>query len=302
MQYDDVIAAAFVPSPPGATPAPVQNASPARRLRDAIEPIAMHSVWCRTTNEALAGLGLDFFSGYVWSRAALLGEPAPSVVVSAFAVFSPDLLVPAFEAGRATVDRDDLLTTRDAATITSLSAALAEDDDLIMSVASALRAGIEAADATTRPLFAGGRSLPWPDEPVGQLWRACELLREHRGDSHNLVSVDHGLDPIAMNIVTECWLGMPFGSYSATRGWSAEQLGATADRLRADGWLTGDELTPAGRQRRDEIEARTDRLQEPIVEALGDRLNDIVEQLGEWSQRCIDAAAFPPNVFKRAAG
>ena len=41
----------------------------------------MHPVWSRTTNEAQAALGLDFFSGYAWGRAAALGEPAPAVVV-----------------------------------------------------------------------------------------------------------------------------------------------------------------------------------------------------------------------------
>ena len=59
----------------GVVPAPVVGAGPARRLRDAIEPIAMHAVWARRTNERLAGLGLDFLGGYVWGRAAALGEP-----------------------------------------------------------------------------------------------------------------------------------------------------------------------------------------------------------------------------------
>ena len=35
----------------------------------------MHPVWARATNERLAELGLDFLTGYVWGRAAALGEP-----------------------------------------------------------------------------------------------------------------------------------------------------------------------------------------------------------------------------------
>ncbi len=260
----------------------------------------MHSVWCRTTNEALADLGLDFFSSYVWSRAALLGEPDPGVVVSSFAVFSPDLIVPVYEAGRAALDRDTLLRTRDDATIASLTEALGGTD--VGPVVGALRAALDRADATARPLFAGLSSLPWPDSPVGQLWRACELLREHRGDSHNLAWVGDGIDPIAMNIITECWLGMPLGTYSATRGWTPDQLDDAAGRLRADGLLDGDELSDTGRELRDEIEEHTDRLQDPIIDALSVDLGGIVSQLADWSQRCIDAAAFPPNVFKRAAG
>ena len=44
MDYDEVVAAFFHPSPEGIVPPVVAGASPARRLRDAIEPIAMHAV------------------------------------------------------------------------------------------------------------------------------------------------------------------------------------------------------------------------------------------------------------------
>jgi len=44
LEYTDVIAAMFEPSPADAVSAPTAEGSPARRLRDAIEPISMHSV------------------------------------------------------------------------------------------------------------------------------------------------------------------------------------------------------------------------------------------------------------------
>ena len=88
MDYDQVVDALFQPSPPGVLPVPVVRAAPARRLRDAIEPIAMHSVWCRVTNTRLGEFGMDFLGRYAWSRAALLGNPDPGVVVSSFAVFA----------------------------------------------------------------------------------------------------------------------------------------------------------------------------------------------------------------------
>ena len=79
MSYDDVINAYFTPSPAGTVAPPTVAASPARQLRDAMEPLAMHAVWCRATNEALGALGLDFFGSYLWGRAATLGEPSPGV-------------------------------------------------------------------------------------------------------------------------------------------------------------------------------------------------------------------------------
>jgi hypothetical protein len=105
-----------------------------------------------------------------------------------------------------------------------------------------------------------------------------------------------------MNILTELWVGMPFDTYSATRGWSAEQLGAAADRLRADGLLDGDALSARGREWRDGLEATTDAIEAPIVDAIGPGLDDVVAQLDEWSAQCIAAASFPPDAFKRAAG
>jgi hypothetical protein len=300
VEYHEVVAAFFQPSPSGVVPAPVVAAGPARRLRDAIEPIAMHAVWARRTNERLAGLGLDFLGGYVWGRAAALGEPDAGVVVSSFGVFEPAMLTATYEQARAACAREELLAARTDATIESLRDVLAGED--VAPVADRLVTAISTADVAGRPLFAGLANQPWPADPHGRLWRACDLLREHRGDGHVAASIAAGLDPIAMNILTELWVGMPLGSYSATRGWSADQLATTATRLRADGLLDGDALSARGREWRDGLEATTDAMETGVVAAIGVDLDDVVARLDAWSNQCIDAAAFPPDVFKRAAG
>ena len=74
MDYAEATAAFFASPQDGTSvPAAVTAAGPARRLRDACEPIAMHAVWNRVTNERLAALGLDFLAGYVGGRGAFLG-------------------------------------------------------------------------------------------------------------------------------------------------------------------------------------------------------------------------------------
>jgi hypothetical protein len=300
VDYDEVVAGFFRPSPPGVVPTPVVDPSPARRLRDAIEPIAMHSVWSRTTNKRLAGFGLDFLGAYVWGRAAALGEPDAGVVVSSFAVFEPGMLTATYEQARATCPRDTMLAARAEATIESLGAVLAGVD--VAPVADRLAAAVAAADPTGRPLFAGLVRQAWPDDPIGRLWRACELAREHRGDSHVAACITGRLDPVAMNVLTELWVGMPLGSYTASRGWAPEVIEATAAALRAQDLLDGDALSDAGRAHRDELEAATDAMEEGIVAALGADLEATAAQLDDWSARCIDAGAFPPDVYKRAAG
>jgi hypothetical protein len=303
VDYDEVVEAFFRPSDPDIVPVPVSEGSPARRLRDAIEPIAMHSVWSRRTNERLSGLNLDFLGGYVWGRAAALGEPDAGVVVSSFAVFEPGMLTAVYEQARAACPREAILAARAEATIESLGESLASvDGGAVAAVADRLAGAVTAAEAMGRPLFAGLAGQAWPDEPVGRLWRACELAREHRGDSHVAACIADGLDPISANVLTELWVGMPLGTYSATRGWSADDIAATAAVLRAAGLLDGDELSGAGRTRRDRLEAATDAMEQSIVDTLGPDLDSLVAQLDEWSAACVASGAFPPDVYKRAAG
>ena len=304
MDYDDAVATFASPRPAG-TPLPevVGAGGPARRLRDACEPLAMHALWNRRTNECLAALGLDFLTGYVWGRAASLGEPSPAVVAAVFAWFEPGLLAGLYETARTAVRRERLLAVRDASTAVSLAEVLAGDDPAeVAEVADLLAGAAEGADGTGRPLFSGLRGRGRPGDPYQRLWWACDLVREHRGDSHVAVANAAGLGPVEMNVLTECWIGMPLLSYTATRGWPEAAMSAAVDGLEARGWLRDGALTDAGRGARAGIEDRTDAAELPIAAALGDRLDEVVARLDGWSERCIAAGAFPADILKRAAG
>ena len=301
MDYADAVATFCAPRPAG-TPLPevVRAGGPARRLRDACEPLAMHALWNRHTNERLAALGLDFITGYVGGRAASLGDPAPPVVAAAFAWFEPDLLAGWYEAARSAAPRDRLLAARDAATAGSLAQILAGDDPA--GIADLLAGAAAGADGTGRPLFSGLRGRGRPDDPFQRLWWACDLVREHRGDSHVAMATAAGIGPVEMNVLTECWIGMPLLSYTATRGWPEAAMGAAVDGLEARGWLRDGALTAAGRAARAGLEDRTDAAEQAIVDALGDRLDEVCARLDDWGERCIAAGAFPADILKRAAG
>ena len=301
MHYDDAVAAFFAPRPDG-TPLPdvVREPTPARRLRDAVEPIAMHPVWSRGTNEHLAGLGLDFLTGYVGGRAAVLGDVRPAVAAAAFAWFEPAVVAAVVEAAWAVLPPAELLAEREAATVRSLRAVLGDDDPA--QVADLLADAAGALDGTGRPLFTGVRDRGRPGDAVHRLWWACELVREHRGDSHVAAANAAGLGPVEMNVLTELWLGMPLLSYAPTRVWPPEALDAAVASLRDRGWVEGDALTPAGRAARDAVEAATDAQEQPLVAALGDRLDEVCARLEAWGARCVSSGAFPADVLKRAAG
>jgi hypothetical protein len=281
-------------------PAAVRDGGPARRLRDACEPLAMHAVWSQPVHQALAALGLDFLGGYVAGRAASLGEPSPPVVAATFAWFEPTWLAAGYAAARAGVPRDQLVAARDAATAASLAGVLAGEDPA--EVADLLTGATAEADGTGRPLFAGLRGRGVPADPFQRLWWACDLVREHRGDSHVAVANAAGIGPVEMNVLTECWLGMPLLSYTATRGWPQAVMEAAVSGLEARGWLRDGALTDAGRTVRAGLEDRTDAAEQAITDALGGRLDEVCGRLNAWSQRCIEAGAFPADVLKRAAG
>lgn len=306
MDYATVVEVFFNPSPEDTpTPFPLVGAGTARRLRDATEPLATHAIWARAVNDRYEALGLNFLTGYVWGRAAALGEPPAELVASTFAVFEPGFVGSTYAEGRAACSRAAVLQAREEGAIESLHQVLPPTDvpdaDVAQAV-SVLRRAIDAADPTGRPLFAGLSSLEWPADGLGQLWRACELLREFRGDSHVAACVAAGIGPVAMNVLTELYVGMPLGSYTATRGWDQESIDDAVAGLEDCQLVADGQLTESGRRFRVEIEARTDGLALPMVEALGDDADPVVAQLERWSSRCVDAGAFPPDVHKRAAG
>jgi hypothetical protein len=296
--YDDVVAMLFPPGEPA--PEPRVPDTPARRLRDALEPIATQGWWSRPPNERLAALGLGFLDGYVWGRAASLGEPAAPVVVAAFGVFEPGMLTAVYEHARATVPRHAVLEARERGAVEQLAAVV--DDGEADAIATPLLVALADLDATGRPLFAALRALPVPPEPAGRLWRAAELVREHRGDGHMAACVASGLDVVALNVLTELWLGYGLGQYTATRGFGPERIAAAADTLTARGFVADGDLTDAGRHARDALEHATDASQALLLAAIGPRADDLVARAAAVSDDLVAAGAFPPDARKRAAG
>lgn len=306
MDYAAAVEFFFAPGPDDVRlPEAVTRAAPARRLRDALEPLAMHAVWAGPVNAALAHLGLEeFFEAYVIGRAAPLGEVPGAVVAATFGVFEPGFLGRTWDAARSRAALPAVVATRDRATADSLRAVLGEaaSEAEVTHVAEVLERAVDAVDGTGRALFAALRAQPRLADPYGRLWRAADLVREHRGDSHLGASIAAGLDPVRMGILSEVWVGYPVGEYSGTRAWPPEAHDAAVARLEADALIAQGTITDRGRAVRDAIEDATDLAQRDLLEAVGADLDDVVIPLDDWAQLCIDAHAFPVDPRKRAAG
>ena len=132
---------------------------------------------------------------------------------------------------------------------------------------------------------------------MAAMWRAADLLREHRGDSHVISWAVAGVDGMEILLLTEQWWGLPARAYAPTRGWQAADMDAGFERLQRRGLMTDDEqLTDAGRAFREEIEVRTDELERPVVDALGDDLDELVKHLDAWSDAIIAAGSYPQRI------
>jgi hypothetical protein len=279
--------------------APLGADSPARRLRDAIEPVAAHAFWSPRTAAAVQGLGLTAMSVYVCGRAAVLGATTPDVVVATFAWFDPDLIATAYAAGTAQADWQSINAARNGATAESLRAALPQDPG---AEADILADAVAAANESGRALFGARRGQGRPSDPHERLWWACESLRDHRGDSHVAAALAADVGPVEMNILTELRLGGELRVFTRTRGWSEAAMDRAIAALTDRGWLQDGALTDAGRQARDDIEAATDRQDRLVLDSIGGALPQLCATLNAWGDQCIAANAFPDNPFKRAAG
>ncbi len=275
--------------------------SPARRLRDAVEPLAAVSFWAKPVYDRYAALGLDFLTGYVWSRSSVLGEAEPSVVAATFGVFEPGAVAGLLGAARDACSLADVRKASEEGAAEALREIVGNDPALDGTL-SVLVAASTCADLAGRPLYAGALGQPFPQDPYAGLWHAATLIRECRGDSHLGACVAAGLTGLQANLLTELWVGYPPLAYAGTRAWTSEAMAAAQEQLRDRGLLDGDRLSEAGRTLRCRVEEATDRAMEPVVAALGDRLDEVVARCDAWGAALVDRGWFPPDAHKRAAG
>jgi hypothetical protein len=202
-------------------------------------------------------------------------------------------------AGWQITSRAAILQAREQAATAMLARVLGEQPKGLGRVTDLLRRAADAAPWAGRPIYGGLRSLGFPDHPLGAMWRAADLLREHRGDSHVISWAVGGADAVEILLLTEQWWGVPARVRTPSRGWGDADMDAGFDRLTRRGLMTADEqLTDVGRAFREEVEVRTDELERPVLEALGDDLEELLEHLDAWSEAIIAAGSYP----KRIAG
>ena len=251
---------------------PPTSGATARRMFGLVEPIGLIPYATDEPAEALLALGLrNYWDTYFAGRAAPLGRAPAEVVHAVFYNFAPG------EAARHIPRVWDLVTPEAAlaarqqgcvAALRRILGDLAEAPALARTAGLLTKAAVSPA-TTGRPLYAGLRALPLPEEPVARLWHAANLLREHRGDGHIVALVANGIGGTEAHVLLALSEGMPAEKFGRVSHLPQAQLAAVIDGMRArgligaDGWLTAD-----GQATKQRIEALTDDLAAPPYEGL----------------------------------
>ncbi len=231
----------------------------ARALAGAIEPIAgqvYFSPECHRNYEALgfspspaevAGVAMPDGVAYFCSRGSVLGHVPGEVVASAFAVFNPAIVVPLVSMGGELAPSDALCAARTEGAVAQLVRVLGEAPDGIDRATELLQRANAGLRPAGRPLYAGLLALGLPGDPMGDLWRLADRLREFRGDAHTAAWTTAGFDATEIGLLTELYWGLPLRTYIRTRAWSDDELDAAEARLEERGLVAGGAFTPAGR-------------------------------------------------------
>ncbi len=280
----------------------------ARLLARVIEPVVGQVYFAPECHQRYAALGFNPSPGgipggiafpdgaaYFTSRGSCLGQAPGELVAAAFGVFKHEAVVPAVTHGWTLTDAATIADERLQGGVEQLTRILGPKPDGIDRAVELLARATAPLEPWGRALFSGTLSQSLPGEPLGDLFRLGDRLREFRGDSHIAAWVGEGFDACEIGLLTELYWGMPSWTYVRTRAWSDEDLDAAEARLEATGLMADHALTDQGRERREELELATDAQMQSALDALGDDLQELADLLTEWDEQIMAAGGYPQS-------
>ena len=279
----------------------------ARTLGSVVEPLTGQVYFSPECHANYVALGFDASAAtnngvampdgpaYFTSRGSVMGQVPGEVVAAAFAVFNPEVVIPCVTLGWSRTDANTIRQARDDGGIAQLRRLLGEHPDGIERANELLARAVAPLRPEGRPLYAGMRSLPIPENPIGAMFRTADTLREYRGDSHTAAWISAGLDATEIGLLSELYWGLPMRSYSRTRAWTRDQFDAAHEALQGRGLVDATGFTPKGREARELIETVTDAQMAPAIAALGDDIEELFAILRPWGEQVRAGFGYPAS-------
>ena len=235
-------------------------------------------------------------TAYFCSRGSMLGQVSGGVVAAAFGVFSPAVVVSAVETGWRIASADQMFEARDRGALAQLVRVLGHRPEGLTRVVDVLETATVRLETAGRPMFAGLAARERPRHPLALAWRLADQLREYRGDAFVGTWAAEALGGCDVQVLTERVAGMPPHTYSATRGWTREELTASEQRLTQRGLLADGAPTTEGRAVRERMEQATDRACLPLLADLtSTQSRELVATLTMWGRALREAGAYYPS-------
>jgi hypothetical protein len=274
--------------------------SVARRMWQVMEPCHAMIYFAPEAAEEYKAAGLrGQWMGYFASRSGPMGRVCADVVVATFHNFHPRLVHRAIPDAWSFATPEHVLEARYRAADGALRRLLGDAvaGAAVVEAASLARDATQACDPAGRALFAGHRSLPWPEPAHLVLWHAITLLREFRFDGHVAALLSEGVDGCEANVTNAATGNVSADLLKAMRAYTDEEWAAGEQRLRVRGWLDGaGAFTDEGRAARQAIEDRTDALAMAPWRHLGaDGCRRLEELMLPLTDRVADAGFVFPN-------
>jgi len=288
---------------------PSNASAHARRIWEVVEPIAAAAYFAPEAHAAYEALGFKGSGGaanglqfpdmvaYFLSRGACLGKVQGEVIAAAFGVFKREMVVDAVDRGWDICgDPAPVLAARQDGTTAALERVLGTEPEGMKRATELLLRAAAAAPGEGRHLFSGLQSLGLPGTPMGDFWRAADLVREHRGDSHIAAWIGADLDACEIGVITDVWRGAPVKSWVRSRGWSNDEMDGAVERLRGRDLLRGDAISPAGWEMREGIDLATDLMESRVVDALGDDIDELFAIMDPIAAKAVEGRLYPAAV------
>ena len=278
-----------------------------RALGAAIEPITgqvYFSPECHRAYEALGfspspaemkGVAMPDGPAYFCSRGSVLGQVPGELVAATFGVFNPEVVVPLVAMGWGLTTAPQICAARTVGAVGQLTRILGATPDGLARATELLQQANDPLRPEGRPLYAGLLGLGLPGDPMGDMWRLADRLREFRGDAHIAAWSGAGFDATEIGLLSELYWGLPLRSYIRTRAWSDSDLDVAEARLEERGLVRDGGFTPEGRDARENVERVTDSLCRPIIEGLGDDFDELIGIVAPWSQQVQAAGGYPAS-------
>lgn len=267
----------------------------ARRMFDLVEPIGVIPFATDEPTEAMFTLGFtNYWDTYFAGRAAPLGSSAPADVVHAlFYNFAPGEVARHIPQVWNTTTPEAAMAARQEGCVNALRRILGDlvtTRDFTRTV-ELLTQAATSAPLDGRPMYAGLRSLPLPEEPVALFFHAASLLREHRGDGHICALMAESIGGLEAHVLLALDMGIPAPTFGRIHHLSPALLSDLIEGMKGRG-LVKDEatFTPAGQQTKERVEALTDELAFAPYEALApDELDELIAGLEPLARQLIAA-------------